>query len=510
MTSAPLAGRLRPTWSGDRRWLALLALPLALLVGLLAGLGLPGGILALVGLALAALAVVGRRIVAVFPVALALLLLGYIFLDRGFAHVGVEPVFMGELVLAIGVAASLVVLPRIRIGVSEALLIAFMLWGALRTVPYIGIYGPDALRDAVTWGYGFFALAVVWTVRPEHVLRVVNGYRRIVWPLLLWFPLAIVITGLYGDSLPRLPGSTVSIISVKGGDTAVNLAGIAAFVLTGLYARGAIRSGLQEAALWVAWLLPAAATAALNRGAMAAASMAAVSALFVRSASRWLRLAVIGLLIFVGASIVNPQIDVSGNRQISFEQLVNNAVSLLSDQGGGATNQATKAWRLAWWGDIIGYTVDGPYFWTGKGFGINLANADGFQVESDGSLRAPHSVHFEILARTGVPGLVLWFAVLASWILVMLRAGLRAARSGQRFLLAVIGWVFAYWLASLVNGSVDVYIGGPQGGILFWSLFGFGLALARLASRPPSPDLPRDLAPASGLPSGRAPATLEP
>ena len=484
MTSAqgtPAAGRFEAwSWPALGTWLAI---PLAAGVGVLTTLGPAGLIVVAAGLAVAATVLLGRRIVGLFPPLLALLLLGYVFLDRGFAHVGIGPLYLGEGVLAVGLVAMAIVLPRARVGGVEALLLAFMAWGAARTIPYIGIYGVDALRDAVTWGYAMFALALAWTLREEHVRLLVRTYRRIVWPLVLWLPLALVVATLFGDRLPDVPGSTTSILSVKAGDVAVNLAGVAAFVLTGLYSAGSVQQGAMEVLLWVAWLVPASAAAALNRGAMAAAATAGVAALFVRSSSRWIRVAMVGLLIFVSASLLNPQVDIGSNRQLSFQQLVSNAVSLFGGEG-GALNDATKAWREAWWAKIIGYTVDGPDFWTGKGYGINLADADGFQVTSDDSLRAPHSVHFEILARSGVPGLVLWLAVLAAWIVMMLRAAIRAARSRRRFLLALIGWVVAYWLASLVNGSVDVYIGGPQGGILFWSLFGLGLVLARLARDP--------------------------
>jgi hypothetical protein len=46
----------------------------------------------------------------------------------------------------------------------------------------------------------------------------------------------------------------------------------------------------------------------------------------------------------------------------------------------------------------------------------------------------------------------------------------------------LLGWVFVYWLAALVNGSFDVYLGGPQGGIWFWSMIGLGLALTRMVN----------------------------
>lgn len=37
--------------------------------------------------------------------------------------------------------------------------------------------------------------------------------------------------------------------------------------------------------------------------------------------------------------------------------------------------------------------------------------------------------------------------------------------------------MLAYWFAFMVNASFDVFLEGPQGGIWFWCLFGFGIAL---------------------------------
>ena len=41
----------------------------------------------------------------------------------------------------------------------------------------------------------------------------------------------------------------------------------------------------------------------------------------------------------------------------------------------------------------------------------------------------------------------------------------------------VIGWVFVYWLAALVNAAFDVYLEGPMGGIRYWSMIGLGIAV---------------------------------
>jgi hypothetical protein len=49
-------------------------------------------------------------------------------------------------------------------------------------------------------------------------------------------------------------------------------------------------------------------------------------------------------------------------------------------------------------------------------------------------------------------------------------------------LVAMLGWVFVYWSAALLNSSVDVYLDGPQGGIWFWAVIGLGLFLSRCAA----------------------------
>jgi hypothetical protein len=37
-----------------------------------------------------------------------------------------------------------------------------------------------------------------------------------------------------------------------------------------------------------------------------------------------------------------------------------------------------------------------------------------------------------------------------------------------------------YWLAAFVDMSFDVYLEGPQGGIWFWVIIGFGIAVLRV------------------------------
>ena len=84
----------------------------------------------------------------------------------------------------------------------------------------------------------------------------------------------------------------------------------------------------------------------------------------------------------------------------------------------------TREWRLRWWGTIQDDTIHGPYFWTGNGFGLNLAISDGFLLGEAGggsSLRSPHTGHLTILARAGVPGIVLGMSTLAAWFWLLMR-----------------------------------------------------------------------------------------
>ena len=168
-------------------------------------------------------------------------------------------------------------------------------------------------------------------------------------------------------------------------------------------------------------------------------------------------------------------IDIGDARKISPSQIAENAVSISNDHSSG-TLEGSRTWRLMWWNRILGYTVHGDYFWTGKGFGINLADADGFQVYSDHTLRSPHNGHLTILARSGVPGFALWALLQLGFAAALVRATLRAYRRKQDWWARLNVWILAYWLACVVNGGFDVFLEGPQGGIWFWSIMGFGMA----------------------------------
>ena len=453
------------------------------------GLGLTVG-----GVVLAALLVRPSRIPRVFLAALGIICVAYTLGDRGIAYVGFGQVFMGEMVLAMGVLAIVVSLPGRKFGLLDALLVGFIALGAARTIPYIGQYGIDALRDGVSWGYAIFAVAVAGTFRAEWFPILVRVYRTLIPIMLVWFPIAVVANVFAGSVIPHWPGSPVPIIWIKEGDAAVHLASIGSFVLVGLYASG--NRLVRDGVVWALWFGNLAMMGAISRGGLLAAVLGAGSSvLFVRSSARILQGAAIAIGFLVALYLVNPSVELGyAGRPVSFTQLVDNVASVVTSENGAP--DSTRAWRLAWWDKIVGYTLDGPYLWTGKGFGINLADDDGFQVNTDGSLRSPHNGHLTILARGGVPMLALWVLIQVAFAAGLVRAAIRASRS-HAALLPVIAVLFAYWSAALINMSFDVYLEGPQGGIPFWTVIGLGMVAMRAVRSPaPAPEVEPQVRPA--------------
>ncbi len=161
-------------------------------------------------------------------------------------------------------------------------------------------------------------------------------------------------------------------------------------------------------------------------------------------------------------------------REVSLNQLSSSVISMVGDSGHSEL-EGTKNWRLNWWGKIWDYTVDGPYFWTGKGYGINLADSDGFQVGTrEEPLRSPHNSHITFLARSGVPGFLLWVALQATWAGTTFSCFIKARRMGSGEWTGLFAWLLAYWLAFMVSAGFDVFLEGPMAGIPFWTVFGLG------------------------------------
>lgn len=409
-----------------------------------------------------------------------LLLVGYALAGRSFAELGFSFLHVGDLVLLLGMAVSLTTgawlcVPRTS---PTAWLVLLMLWCAALAIQDLPAFGIDALRDSVVWGYGLFALllSALINAAPVRLGWLLARYQRFGMFFVVMGPLVWLLRTVWVDSLPLVPGTDLPIFYPKPGEILVHLGGFVAFMVAG---------SSRHTLYWMLAVLPGfGLTAVRTRGGLlaflAAASVVAVAR--PRARKLWIgtALAGVGLAMFLS---VDTGIRLAG-RDLSGAQLRTNLVSIFSDVRATSLD-GPRRWRLEWWTEIVNYTVFGSYFWTGKGFGPNLATEDGFDLDPERRLRSPHNSHLVFLARSGVPGLILWCLVQGSWLLDMVRRYRKSRSAGERRWQQTFLFLIAYWLAFLVNASFDVSLEGPMMGIWFWTVFGVGLAAVRIHRRCP-------------------------
>ena len=411
---------------------------------------------------------------------LAIVLLGYALLGKGFAYVGFPPLYIGEIAFLAGIvvfvrsgalAGSVTTLPSL-------VLVVGMMWVVVRTIPFVGVYGFDALRDSVIILYGGFAFIAIGLVledarRIDTVLRY-YGASLVTFPII---PLAFWLTKYWGDYIPRLYGPNVPVVEIGASAVGTHLAGAAVFVLIGYR---------KVSWFWILiWFGALAMIGASNRGATLAALVSIAFAMLVLGRLRLMLTAVaagigiFGVLLAAEVAFLDyEEVKDSIDRPVSAHQILENVKSVIGQSG--AQTEGTKKWRLDWWDIIVNDTLYGPNFWTGRGFGLNLADADGFAGTGDANAsrpptRSPHNAHMTLLARAGVPGVVLWSLMLISWSGLMLHAMLVARARRHMQWQNLFLWIFCYVTAIVINATFDVTLEGPMQGIWFWCLFGFGI-----------------------------------
>lgn len=421
-----------------------------------------------------------------FLLLLSIVLMGYALVGRGFAYLGFPPLFVGEIAYIVGIAillrtgclvAALATLP----GVLLAIMMAYVL---ARTLPFIGVYGMDALRDSTIVMYGGFGLIVVAVLLEDNkrVGRILSFYNNFLSIFLPAFPFIFALSYYYPTYVPNLPGTSVPILKINSADAAAHLAGAAVFALIGFRR---VTKG------WVAlWLVAAIMVVGLSRAALLAIVVPTASAFLCLGKVRQLANVIVAGTVIFGAAYIGETTFTdyrepleSLDRRPTPSQIAENFAGIIKQSSEQGDN--SKRWRLEWWDVIIRDTLFGNNFWTGRGFGLNLAEAHGFRdtdPEHLGQppLRSPHNAHMTILARAGVPGLILWALLLVSWLGLIVKAMLTARRRRQRHWADLFLFIACYFAAMLITASFDVALEKPMLGIWFWCLFGFGLGSAMI------------------------------
>lgn len=408
--------------------------------------------------------------------ALAAGLFCYATIGKGFAYLGVPPLHVGEVLFLAGLVAMLG--SRSMAGTLAAApnLVLLALGGVTlaQTLPYIPVHGVDAIRDSVVVLYGGFAfiLCALLIERPERLHLVMGLFARFAafygataWILYIGYSVLVS-----RGAMPAWPNSGLPLVAIRPGEVAVHLAGAAVFGL--LFFR-------RTSWPWIgALLIGIGVIGAQSRGGLLAILLPLGAAVLVSGRTRELSAVMLfGTIAILLLLLLDVEVPITErDRPLSVSQVVMNFLSILQGTDEGDLD-GTKLWRLMWWQAIVDYTFHGPYFWTGKGFGIALAEADGFGGTTgpdQGVLRSPHNVTMTILARAGVPGLALWLLLLASWFGLLLRNAILAQRLGLTDWRNLFLFLGCYLAAVVVNASFDVALEGPMLGIWFWVLFGIG------------------------------------
>lgn len=397
-----------------------------------------------------------------------LCLMLYAFFGKGFAYVGTRFFYVSEALLALGLVALITsrALPKLFHTSIGVVMVPFFLWESFCAFPYITEYGINVARDAMVWGYAVFGwiIAALIASSPNLLDRLLKRYRRFVPWFFLFGPLAALVTVFFATRMPTWPGTDVPFVSIKFDEFEAHLAGVAAFVIT----------GLNPSSWWLALVGLEVLIGAPNRGGLVGFFLAFLVAGILARRPRALLLPAIMLVVLFFAAALNVHVSVpGGSRDFSAAQIFDGLGSTVSSDVDTEDLQNTRDWRLNWWQKIWDYTVVGPYFWTGKGYGINLAVDDGFQ-DAEELLRSPHNSHLTFLARSGVPGFLLWITLQLTWLTTMLLSFFRARQSGKLRWAALFAWIISYWVAFVTAASFDVFLENPMAAVPFWTIFGLG------------------------------------
>lgn len=429
-----------------------------------------------------------------FTPALGLLLGGYLFFNKAFAylHVPGTPVFVGEIVLGIGIVESIHLrLPwRQLIASSPVLkaLLAFMTLCFLRLLVDLPRYRIDAVRDAAIWYYGTFAflVAAAAVADPTFVPQLLRWYRRALPWFFAWAPFAVVLHYVKALAVVTVPASAAPINSWKPQDIAIQVAMGITYLWLGVHrvTGEQRRTSRSETALAMFGMLTVLLAGTQTRGGFLAAAILVgivVPYLPPGGQRRMVLPVIVGLAVMLSFAML-LDLKLHGEvRDISVRQAVAN-VGSITGQTSSDQLSGTVQWREGMWGQVITDLRTHGTWLTGIGFGVILPDRYDVDVgytngeDSAAPLRNVHNSHLTLLARTGVPAFSLWLLVWGVWCSQLHRSVRRRPGGVRDPANALTVWLLAAPPAFLVNAIFDPALEGPHSGIWLFTVVGVGAA----------------------------------
>jgi O-antigen ligase len=436
-----------------------------------------------------------------FTPALGLLLGGYLFFDKSFAylHVPGTPVFVGEIVLGIGIFEALQLRsPWYRLLRGSAILrmlLAFMGPCALRLTVDLPRYRIDAVRDSSIWYYGIFTFLVAAAAvsEPTFLPRLLRWYRKALPWYFLWAPVAVALTEV--DSLASIyvPGTGTPVNAFKTTDIAVHVGMGLAFLWLGIdRMAGARPARSRDLLISVVGLIALLVVGSQTRGGFLAglATLGVVFAFLPSGRRRRIALSAMTGLLVALAVVLLLNLRIEGDRRdVSVQQVAANLSSLAGHQSSDDL-AGTVAWREGLWRQVLDDLLRTRAWLTGLGFGEILPERYDVDagVASSGTstqpLRSVHNSHLTLLARIGFPAFGLWVLLWLTWSAHLLRWIRRRPEGVRDPATATVVWLLASVPGFLVGAYFDPSLEGPHAAIWLYTLVGLGAAATRDRGRP--------------------------
>lgn len=432
-----------------------------------------------------------RRLFRWFANATGALVVLYLFFDRGAAHLHIPhtQAFLAEMLLTFGAIVAACGTHWIRQAMHKdmvlKLLLSFMIWGLLRTIPNVPTFGLEfTVRDAALWYYGAFAIMIVAACEavPDLPSKFVRGFSRVVPWLTLWLPAALLLerSGVKG---PHFRYSNVPLLSHKPGNICV----AAAICLVWLWLVPGQRHGrLVRLLLSTVDLFTILFGATQTRGGGLAALVGVALGLALMGRAR--SIIVVSLCgILLAVLVIGGLTGVAYHTQkrtISVAQLFLNAESVSGGEVNNPQLSGSVSFRESLWTTLLRRQSQTSHLIDGFGFGPDLANIGGVVSKQPSSaaaeaLTSAHNSWLDVLARTGLIGALLWLLFWILWYRRMAWGRRRAIANGDAGNRGVIEVCLVGCTAILINCFFDPTLEGAQVAVLNFTLVAMGIVCAR-------------------------------
>ncbi len=409
---------------------------------------------------------------------LLLLLLGYAFFSKGFAYISINigfPIYIGEIILFVLVIYfNKYIYHYFQLNNFLSYLILFLLFGVIRTIPFLTTFGIDALRDSAIWYYSIYTIIAIIVFDKENQKLIFNSYSQFITLFLLWVPIVYALYSFYPELLQFTEG--IPFFYFKAGDIGVHLGAIIVFLL--LAKNNNIFNVKKINFLLILAFCDILIVAAVSRGGLLSFIIGLLILSHLINYKYLLKFAII--ISFLLAILWLSDFNIIGRyREISFQQITSNFISVFGQDAETRTGdlQGTVSWRLLFWSDILKDIFSGDQILVGRGFGVNIAYVYGYVNSITNPLRSPHNFFVTIIARMGVIGIILISLFILSTQLKLRRIINKTKEITLNRYIAI--YLYIYIFMAITNSMFDVYLEGPQGAIWFWVIMGFSVRLIK-------------------------------